>query len=143
MHQVGELVEQVHIVGGACDLAFSDFPAMERFGLGFVEVAARPCEAIAHGFQRNAHSFQGAQFTKIGILVLEELHAANPHVATPGTQQHTKRGGRFALAVAGVDNHQPFLSSCRPAPRASSRCARQQVLVALNQLSYQSFSLRV
>ncbi len=88
MQQIGELVQQENIERAAGDALLGQLPSVERFGLRGVQVAARPGKAVAHRGQLHLHLGQRTQLAKGGVGMLEELHAADPHLPAPGPKHH-------------------------------------------------------
>ena len=81
-----------------------------------VAVLGFPGEAFAH--RLDGHEL--GKFLEHGALAgapgaLDELHDADLHAMADGAEHHAEGGGRFALALAGVDDEQALLDrSWRP-----------------------------
>ena len=103
-----DLVEQHHRVGFVQDQLFGFGPCglrhfgVARFVLGF------PSEAFTHGVERafileitkDQIAFTG------GHAALDKLHNRAFHIMGDAAENHTERGRRFALTLAGIDDDQ-------------------------------------
>src|SRR5205814_1438734 len=95
-------------------------PTMPRFGGALVKVLAQPRKAIAAADHLDVELAGGAMFSVVRGILLDELDNAGFHTPPPCPQDDSERGGGFALAIPGVDDHQPF-AACLP-PQRFLRC---------------------
>ena len=119
LHRIGELVEDVEVVALVGEPALDLRPALGGRG-GVVVVGAglaRPRPARAHLVPLDRAALAGlvvqlAEPLQHGLLAdaplgrLHELEDADSPALVPAAQREPERGGRLALAVAGVHHQQ-------------------------------------
>ena len=63
-------------------------------------------EAVAQGLDGDVQLAGRPVLSETGTRMLDELEHPDPEASTPGTEDYAQRGGRLALALAGVDYDQ-------------------------------------
>src|SRR5436190_662101 len=94
-----------------------------------LDVLAVPGEPGAEPDHLDAHLLGGPDLAPVAGRVLDELEHDDRHTPAPSAHDQPERGGRLALAVAGVDDHEPLIPAI--APRAGSRLGRPKADSAL------------
>ncbi len=105
---VQQLVKNEHIIVAVPHLFNAQRPRffarldVLRFVVGV------PGKSVAHRMDLDPEFFERFVLAVPVRSGLHELDHAAVHTATGGTHQNADRGGRFALAVAGIEHQQAF-----------------------------------
>src|SRR5215207_2750657 len=123
LHRVGELVQDVQVMGLGRDPALDLPPALQRVGrvVLFGAGLARPAPPLAHLVPLDGAALacclvhlverpERRLLADLPLGALDELEHADVPALVPAAQRHPEGGGRLTLHLAGVHHHQ------RPGP---------------------------
>ncbi len=107
-----QLVEQHQPMTVIADHLLGALPARGRGGDVTLTVLGDPGEALAHDVQRDQirKGLQQTRFARVPFRRLGELHDADGIAMTDMAEHHAQRRRCLALAGAGMDDQQAFLS---------------------------------
>ena len=106
-----DLVEKNHVMALVTDQLLGLFPSSGGGGNVTLAVLGFPGEAFAHGVElADIAEMGGDEVALAGIhAALDELHHGAGKLVRDAAEDHPEGGRRLALALAGMDDHQPLL----------------------------------